>query len=68
MTMTNDSYQPAVALARASGRHLSTNHRWCLRSFVYGAIRGTRPGRQPWLISATEVACLTTTKITAVLP
>ena len=68
MTMTNDFYQPAVALARAAGRHLSTNHRWCRRGFVRGAIRGTGPGRQPWLIPATEVARLTTTKVTAVLP
>lgn len=68
MTMNNNSYQPAVALARASDRHLSTIHRWCRRGFVHGTIRGTGPGRQPWLIPATEVAHLTTTKVMAVLP
>jgi hypothetical protein len=68
MTMTNDSYQPALALAHAAGRHVSTIHRWRRRGFVHGAIRGTRPGCQPWLIPATEVARLTTTKVMAVLP
>jgi hypothetical protein len=68
MPTTNESYLPATVLARAAGRHLSTIHRWCRRGFVRGAIRGTGPGRQPWLIPASEVTRLTTTALVEVWP
>ena len=68
MPTTNESYQPATTLARAAGRHLSTIHRWCRRGFVRGAIRGTGPGRQPWLIPATEITRLTNHVVVGALP
>ncbi len=61
MTTNHDAYLPATALAQPAGRHLSNIHRWCRIGFVRGAIRGTGPGRQPWLIPATEVTRLSST-------
>ena len=68
MTTDQESYLLAPALARAAGRHLSTIHRWCRCGFVRGAIRGTGPGRQPWLIPAAEVTRLTATTHVVVMP
>ncbi len=49
-----DRFYPASMVARIAQRDLSTIHRWCRIGYLVGAIRGNGPGRQPWLIPATE--------------
>ena len=49
-----DRFVPAAVVARIAHRDLSTIHRWCRIGYLVGAIRGTGPGRQPWLIPAAE--------------
>lgn len=49
-----DRFYPAAVVARIAHRDLSTIHRWCRIGYLVGAIRGTGPGRQPWLIPAAE--------------
>lgn len=44
----------AAVVARLACRDLSTIHRWCRIGYLAGAIRGTGPGRQPWLIPSAE--------------
>lgn len=50
----DDRFYPAAVVARIAHRDLSTIHRWCRIGYLVGAIRGTGPGRQPWLIPAAE--------------
>ena len=60
-----DRFYPAAVVARIAHRDLSTIHRWCRIGYLVGAIRGTGPGRQPWLIPAAECRRVRVDAITA---
>jgi len=60
-----DRFYPAAVVARIAHRDLSTIHRWCRIGYLVGAIRGTGPGRQPWLIPAAECRRVRMDAITA---